>query len=198
MNKYLMTGAIALFVVLMAAVFLWRPLTMPFSGAVMKSSFVLQGAAGPVDSATLHGKVLAVVFAYARCPDACNPRIEKLVKAYQALGSRERGYVRLVLISADPERDTPAQIQAYADRFHPDILGLTGTPEQIKAVADGFTVTMEKGTTADGDYQLAISPLIHIVDAEGNFASILSENLPQEGIVRALQSRIPAQLPPGR
>lgn len=198
MKKLLMTGAIAVFVVLMAAVFLWRPLTLPFSGAVVKNAFVLQGAAGPVDSSALHGKVVAVVFAYARCPETCTLRMKKLVRAYEALNLGERGHVKLVLISADPERDTPAQIHEYATRLHPDIIGLTGTPEQIQAVADGFTAVLQKSETSNGDYQMAISPLIHIVDAEGNFVSVLNENLPEEGITRVLRARIPTKLPPGR
>lgn len=198
MKKFLMTGAIAVFVVLMAAVFLWRPLTLPFSGAVVKNAFVLQGANGPVDSASLHGKVVAVVFAYVRCPVACTQRMEKLVKAYESLSIGERGHVRLVVISADPERDTPQQIQEYASRLHPDMLGLTGTLEQVKAVADGFTAILQKNEIANGDYEVAISPLIHIVDAAGNFASVLNENLPVEGVARVLRSRIPTQLPPGR
>lgn len=198
MKDYLMTGAIAVFIVLMAAVFLWQPLTMPFSGVVVKNEFVLQGVAGPVDSDSLRGNVVAVVFAYARCPATCNQRIEKLVKAYELLSAGERSRVKILLISADPERDTPAQIHEYATRLHPEIIGLTGTPEQVKAVADGFTAVLQKGDTTDGDYQVSISPLIHVVDAEGNFASVLNEILPTEDVARVLRSRIPTQLPPGR
>lgn len=197
MKNLFMKGGFALFIVLMAAVFLWQPLTLPFSNAVVRNDFTLQSVAGPLNSTSLHGNVLAVSFAHADCPPACAERVSRLARAYEMLSARERGHVRMLLISADPERDTPARIQEYASRIHADIIGLSGKLEEVKLVADGFAALPQKSGTAAGSTIITSSAMIYIVDAEGKFASVLNENLPPEGIAQSLRSRVPPLLSPG-
>lgn len=190
--------AFAVLVLLMAVIFLWRPLTLPFSGAVVTNHFVLQTTDGPLDSSSLRGKVVAIVFAHADCQAPCVGYVGKLVKAYELLNAGERIFVRLLLISANPEKDTPARIKEFAARFHPDLIGATGKPEEIQRVADGFAAIIKNEVGKDGSQSVSASPMIHLVDAEGHFVSVLNEVLAPESIAQSLRSRIPTQLPPGR
>lgn len=196
MQNHLLKGAFAVLIVLMAAVFIWKPLSLPFSKSNINNDFVLQTVDGQLDSKSLRGKVLAAVFAYTDCPEACAAPLVKLAKAYALLNERERTSVQLVLISADPERDTPARIKEYAARFHPDIIAATGKPQEIQAVAEGFAAQIQKSSTTDGGQVINLNPFIYIVDAEGRFSSVLNENISPESVAQSLRSKIPPHLPP--
>lgn len=190
--------AFGILVLLLAVTFLWRPLTMPFSGAIVTNDFVLESADGMIDSKSLHGKVLAVVFAHADCHEACASHLSKLVKAYEVLNAGERIFVKLLVVTVTPEKDTPARMKEYAARLHPDVIGLSGKPEDVQKAADGFAVLINKGKTADGNEAIVVSPMIYVVDAEGRFSSVLNDKIATESIAQSLRSRIPTQLPPGR
>lgn len=198
MKNVLMTIFLAIFVVLMAAVFLWQPLTIPFSKASITNDFILQTSEGALDSKALRGKVLALFFGYSGCGEECGSRLAKLKKSYETLHPGDRSQVRVIVVSVDPERDTPARIGEYARSIHPDFVGATGRPEEIKAMADAFAVNYAKHTLADGSYIVQTSPMIYIVDAEGKFASVLNDNLSMEKTADAMRSRVPTPQLPGR
>ncbi|CAG0959556.1 hypothetical protein RHDC4_00610 [Rhodocyclaceae bacterium] len=198
MKNALMTIFLAIFVVLMAAVFLWQPLTIPFSKASITNDFVLQTTEGALDSKLLRGKVLALFFGYAGCGDECGTRLEKLKKSYEMLHPGDRAQVRIIIVTVDPERDTPARIGEYAHGIHRDFIGATGKPEDIKAMAEAFAVNYAKHTLADGSYIVQTSPMIYVVDAEGKFASVLNDNLPVDKTADALRSRVPTPQLPGK
>lgn len=198
MKNALMTIFLAIFVLLMAAVFLWQPLSMPFSKAKIAADFILQTSEGALDSKTLHGKVLALFFGYASCGDECGSRLEKLKKAYEMLHPGDRAQVRVIVVSVDPEKDTPARIGEYARGIQKDFIGATGKPEEIKTMADAFAVNYVKQSLADGSYIVQTSPMIYIVDAEGKFASVLNDNLSTEKVAEALRARVPTPQLPGK
>lgn len=186
-------------VFLLAAIFLWQPLTLPFSGTVSSNDFVLHTAAeGVLDSKSLRGKVMAVIFTHSDCQSGCDGYIGRLAKAYDLLNPGERSFVRLIMIAANPEKDTPAAMAEHARHYHADFIGLSGKPEDVQKVADGFAAMIKKGTTGDGRPVVSVSPMVYIVNAEGHFASVLNEQLAAEDIAKSLRARIPPQLPPGR
>ena len=190
--------AIAGLVVLMGAVFLWRPLTLPFSGAVVTNDFVLQTADGPLDSKALRGHVLAVVFAPVDCGRPCAERAGKLALAYGQLSEGERAGVRMILVSADPERDPPARIRDYAKGIHADMVGATGTPEQIQAVTDGFAAMIKRNPAGGDGPAVAVSQWIYLVGPDGRYSSVLNDNIAPDSVAQSLRSRIPPRPSLGR
>ena len=197
MSNLLMKVALAIFVVLLGAVFFWQPISATFSNASITNDFILQTTDGALDSKRLRGKVLAIVFGYAGCDAPCTNRLTKAVKAYEALNAQERGQVRMVLVSVDPEHDTPARIAEYARRIHPDMVGATGKPEEVKAVAEAFAANYQKFEMKDGGYAIEVSPLTYIVAPDGRFVSVLNEAIAVDKAAAALRARIPATaLPP--
>ena len=198
MYSLFIKGFIALFVVLLGAVFFWQPIKATFSGVSVTNDFVLQTADGALDTKSLRGKVLAIVFGYAHCDAPCSNHLAETARAYDTLNAGERSQVRMILVSVDPERDTPAGIKEYASRIHPEMIGATGKPEEIKAVADAFAADYQKYQPEGGGYAVAVRPLTYIVDAEGRFASVLNEPLPVDKTAAALRARLPAMLPPGK
>lgn len=84
-----------------------------------------------------------VYFGYTYCPDVCPFDASRNAEAVDLLA--ERGYdVQPVFISVDTERDTPEVMAEFTDYMHPDMLGLTGSPEQIKAAAQAYRVYYAK------------------------------------------------------
>ena len=81
--------------------------------------------------------ILAVFFGYTSCPDVCPLTLSHLSQAFREMGE-EGDRIQVVLITVDPARDTPQRLQEYLGSFHPSFLGLTGTEEEIRAVADRF------------------------------------------------------------
>ena len=198
MYSHIMKGAIALFIVLMGAVFFWQPLSAIFSTVTVVNEFLLQTADGVIDSKTLRGKVVALVFAHADCGAPCAGRLNKLTKAYEALNPGDRGYVKMIVVSVDPQRDTSARMAVYAKSIHPELIGATGKPEEITALAEAFAANVTRHTLGDGSQALEIAPLIHLVDADGHFTAVLGEGVPTEKMTAALRARVPTNLPPAR
>lgn len=181
-------------VVLMGAVFFWQPIKATFSGTTVVNDFVLESSDGALDTKAMRGKVLALTFGYARCGEPCAERLGRAARAYELLTSGERSRVAVILISVD-DRDTPAAIAAAAKKAHPDFIGASGKPEQIKAVADAFGVNYQKHELSDGTTTIGVSPMIFVVDADGKFASVISESTEPEKIAASLRAKLPAAMP---
>lgn len=181
-------------VVLMGAVFFWQPIKKTFSGATYTNDFVLESTDGVLDTKAMRGKVLAVTFGYAACGDACAERLGRAARAYGQLSSGERSRVAMVLVSVD-DRDTPAAIAAAAKKAHPEFIGARGKPEDIKAIADSFGVNYQKHQLSDGSTSISVSPMIFVIDADGKFASVISESSEPEKIAASLRAKLPAAMP---
>ncbi len=100
------------------------------------------------DADVITGPTL-MYFGYTFCPDVCPTDAARNAEAVELLA--ERGYsVRPVFVSIDPKRDTPEVIAEWTDFLHPDMLGLTGTPEQVKAAAQAYRVYYKEQPADDG------------------------------------------------
>lgn len=97
----------------------------------------------PRTLADFRGKVLVVFFGFTHCPDVCPTALYKFATVLKALGP-DADRVQVVLVTVDPERDTPAALAQYVTAFHPTFLGLTGDPEAIARTAREFRVIYEK------------------------------------------------------
>ena len=113
------------------------------------------------------GKVVAVFFGYTQCPDVCPTTLQEFVEVKQALGG-DGSKLQPVFISLDPERDTPQVLKAYLANFDESFVGLTGTPEELAAVAKDFKIFFKKvpGKT-EGTYTLDHSAGTYLFDTQG-------------------------------
>ena len=113
-------------------------------GAKIGAPFTLVNQDGqPTRWADFAGQYRLVYFGYSYCPDVCPVDLQRIMqgfsqfeKARPALAAK----VQPMLISVDPQRDTPQVLKNYVAAFHPRLIGLTGTPEQIAEVAKDFAV----------------------------------------------------------
>jgi protein SCO1/2 len=106
-------------------------------------------------------KVMLVFFGFTRCPDVCPITMARLAKIHHDGG--EPGDVRVVMITVDPDHDTPEIIGNYARAFHPDFVGLSGSNSQVAAAARSFFV----GYAEIGGGQFTHTEVVAVVDRAG-------------------------------
>lgn len=95
----------------------------------------------PFSSEQLRGQYSLLYFGFTFCPDICPNELVKMGQVIDLLDKdTSLPRVQPVLISVDPNRDTVAQMRAYIRDFHPRMIGLTGTPQQIKKATKSFRV----------------------------------------------------------
>ena len=105
----------------------------------MVANVELLAAGGePVELGDYQGQHLLVFFGYTNCPDICPLTMARLSSIFEALGEPED--LQVVMITVDPERDTPEVVDEYASNFHPDFEGLGGSPEALNAAAGRFYI----------------------------------------------------------
>jgi protein SCO1/2 len=119
----------------------------------------------------LHGKLSLIYFGFTYCPDICPTSLQKLSAVIQTLDKYQID-VTPVFITIDPSRDTPALLKEYLGHFHAKFIGLTGTEEQIREVADLFKVFYARAKDAaatKGNYMLDHSSFIYLMDKNGRY-----------------------------
>lgn len=194
MPNWILKITFAGFVVAMIAAYVWKPFSTATSGVTMTNDFVLTTADGALDTKQLRGKMLMVMFSYAGCPEECNARLQKAVAPYELLSAAEKQQVKMILITVDPERDTPERIRDFARKYHPELVGATGKTEEIDQVAGGFGARYTRIPIAQ-DYVIQHSPLTYIVTPEGRFVSVMDVTTPPEKAVVTLRNRLASAAP---
>jgi protein SCO1/2 len=141
----------------------------------------------PTTEQVLKGQWNAVFFGFTYCPDVCPGTLQALAAASDRLGPKAKD-LKIVMISVDPARDTPAQMKTYltADYLPKTTLGLTGTPAQTAAAAKAYRVYYKKA--GDGpDYSVDHSTAVYLVDPKGRFNRVIAYSLPPEEIARQIK-----------
>jgi protein SCO1/2 len=150
--------------------------------------FVLQSAAGPVDTRALRGKVLLVYFGYVNCPDICPASMAAGAAALNALTPEERARTRMIMISVDPERDTPAKLKEYVAYFHPAMIGVAGTATETAAIAKSFGVGfLRQPTRPDGGYAVDHSSQTFVIGPDGKLMELLPLGVDTGRVVAAVR-----------
>ncbi len=88
------------------------------------------------------GKVTLLFFGYTSCPDVCPTTLAELNQALQKIGNKADS-VQVLLVSVDPERDTPQRIQEYVTRFNPSFIGLSGPVDKLQKIWDDYGIFRE-------------------------------------------------------
>ncbi|NXD88907.1 SCO2 protein, partial [Halcyon senegalensis] len=140
--------------------------------ALGQGDFELVDQAGrPRRKSDFRGHWVLLYFGFTHCPDVCPEELEKMSRAVELLES-EPGLppVQPVFITVDPERDDAAAMARYLRDFHPRLLGLTGTPEAVRAAGGAYRVYASAGPKdSDGDYVVDHTVIIYLLSPDGLF-----------------------------
>jgi cytochrome oxidase Cu insertion factor (SCO1/SenC/PrrC family) len=122
------------------------------------------------------GKLMVVYFGYTACPDVCPTDLLSISQAIDALGAAGDA-VQPIFISVDPEGDT--HLAEYVAAFHPRLIGLTGTPQEIKKVALAYKAYYAKVYDGEGkDYVIDHTGVVYLIDRTGEYVGFVP---PQTG-----------------
>lgn len=134
-------------------------------------SFTLTDQNGKqVSDSQFRGKYMLVFFGFTSCPSICPVGMATITQAMEKLGDNANK-VQPIFITVDPETDTPARMKEFLANFYPSVIGLTGTPEQIKAVESAYKVYAAKSVNKDmpGGYNVDHSGFIYMMDKNGEY-----------------------------
>lgn len=123
----------------------------------------------PVTEKDFLGKPHLRFFGFTHCPDVCPTTLSWLSDLVEQAGTE----VPILLVSVDPERDTPAALADYVTSFGPNIIGLTGTTEQVDAVLKSWKAYSKRVPQEDGEYTMDHTASVYLVDANGAFRGTL-------------------------
>ena len=156
----------------------------PAIGFDLGGPFTLTAAGGGFDGRTVTeaswpGKLLLITFGYCFCPDVCPTRLQAAARAVELLGPQAAA-VQPLFITVDPERDTRQALEGYVAQFSPRLIGLTGTPEQIAAVARAFRVWYRKvpGATPES-YSVDHSAFTYLANDRGAVIKLFGHDAEQ-------------------
>lgn len=118
------------------------------------------------------GKYMLIFFGFTFCPDVCPSELQVMSAALDQLGP-QGDKIQPVFITIDPERDTPEAMKVYISNFHPRMVGLTGSADDIAKVAKTYRVYYAKAKQAEGaapgDYLMDHSTILYLMGPDGKF-----------------------------
>ena len=160
-------------------------------GAAMGGDFTLVDKTGKtVRWGDFAGKYRVVYFGYTWCPDICPTDVQRMAQGFKIFGRENPDKARQVqpiFITVDPQRDTPAKVGEFAAAFLPQLIGLTGTPEQVAAAKDAFKVYSTNGPVQpNGGYLVSHSNLTYLFDPQGKPLGTLPTDKGPEAVAAEL------------
>lgn len=156
--------------------------------ALIGGPFALTDQTGKkVTDQDFRGRYMLVFFGFTNCPDICPAGLQLISAALDKLGTKAAN-VTPIFVSVDPERDTPEKLGTYVKNFSDRIVGLTGTPEEIAAVARAYRVFYEK-TANEGkpsDYGMNHTSIIYLMGPDGTYVAHFTPMTSVEQMVEKL------------
>jgi protein SCO1/2 len=176
--------AIALAIALAAGIFVATRMQAP---AELKTAFVLPAtmplpefslvdqAGDAVAGDRFRGRWSLVFFGFTHCPDICPTTLQVLATVKSELAAAgEDPLLQIVLVSVDPERDTPELIGTYVDYFGDDNLGITGSLDELRKLTSGLGIYFEKQPGNGDDYAVDHSAAVLLINPDAEFHALFS------------------------
>jgi protein SCO1/2 len=135
------------------------------------------------------GKLMLIYFGYTYCPDVCPTELQAMGEAVDLLGEKQDAVVP-IFVTIDPERDTSEQLRLYAGSFHPRLVALTGTKEQVAAAARAYKVYFAKRPQEGGDYLMDHSSFVFLMGRDGKYLMHFGPGTTPEQMAAAIEKRL--------
>ncbi|XP_068257772.1 protein SCO2 homolog, mitochondrial [Nyctibius grandis] len=166
--------------------------------ALGQGEFTLRDQAGRRRrKADFRGRWVLLYFGFTHCPDVCPEELGKLSRAVARLeGEPGLPPVQPLFVTLDPERDDAPALARYLRDFHPRLLGLTGTPEEVAQAAAAYRVYARAGPKdEDGDYVVDHSVLIYLLGPDGLFLDCYGRARSDADIARSVRRHMSTYQP---
>ncbi len=131
---------------------------------------LLDQSGDAVTPVSFEGQWDLVFFGFTSCPDICPATLQKLAAARKSMAERGIDELpRIVLVSVDPEHDTPELMGQYVDYFGDGNVGVTGELDEVRKLAAALYVYFQKVELDDGSYTVDHSPAVLLIDPDGRY-----------------------------
>ena len=194
MPRHLIIASILLLVIGLAGLTLWQG---GRAGSIAGGQALI---GGPISLVNQHGervteKDLAggftlVYFGYTFCPDFCPMSLSTMTEALELMAPEQAERITPVFISVDPARDTVEQLADYAPHFHPRLIALTGTDEEIKAAAKAYRIYYNVPPNQDEDYAVDHSTFTYLMGPDGSYLTHFNHSATPEDIAERLRAEV--------
>ncbi|CCV07762.1 Electron transport protein SCO1/SenC [Mesorhizobium metallidurans STM 2683] len=145
-----------------------------YGGEPYGAAFTLVDQKGaPITEAAFRGRPSVVFFGFTRCPDVCPTTLFELAGWLKTMGDSGKD-LRAYFVTVDPERDTPEIMNTYVSNFSDRIVGISGDPDKVHAMAKAFGIYSKKVDTGDGDYTMDHTASVLLLNAKGEFAGTIA------------------------
>lgn len=156
---------------------------------------------GPIDlvstdgkrftDAEIGGKPFAVFFGFTHCPNVCPTTLSDLTLDLGELGPLG-DRLKVLFVTVDPERDTPAVLKAWLQTRYPRFLGLTGSREAIEAIRSAYKVfASRKADPDDPDgYAMAHTAFSYLLDANGHYVAHFTDTVDEQRVAASISTLI--------
>ena len=146
-----------------------------------------------VTEADFHGRYMLIYFGYSFCPDVCPTTLAVMAQALEKLGSKSQRIVP-ILVTIDPERDTPQVLADYMKAFGPTFVGLTGSVEAIKDAEKKFRVyavkkPLDPSKGSGGNYGVDHSSVLYLMGPDGKLVNFYDEAVSPDDLAKDLRQR---------
>jgi protein SCO1/2 len=139
----------------------------------------------PFTTQSLKGHPTLLFFGFTHCPDVCPTTLARLAQIVKAANVPD---LKVLLVSVDPERDTPALLERYVHAFNPDFTGVTGKPEEIDRFAKEFGVAIAKVDMGGGEYTVDHSAVVTLLNRQGQRVALFTPPYEVAPVAADLQS----------
>ena len=182
-------------VLIVVGAWTWNPVQSAEETPGVSSHISIGGAFTLIDhngktvtDANFRGRYMLVYFGYTFCPDVCPTALQTITDAMDLLGAKA-DKVQPVFISVDPERDTPKVLKSFMENFHPRMIGLTGSSEQVAAVAKIYRLYYAKASDED-DYLIDHQAFIYLMGPDGKIITYFPYGIAPDAIATKVRKHL--------
>lgn len=153
------------------------------------ASFTLTNETARFDNESLIGQWQLVFFGFTRCPDICPTTLQLLVDARNDLSATfDRSQLpEIILVSVDPQHDTPSRLAAYSEFFDPSVRGVVGSEDELARFSRNLGVLYQRIPLEDGDYTMDHTGAVIAINPQGEWAAVFSPPLRRSALVSDLE-----------
>ena len=164
----------------------------PLAGAAIGGEFTLTSEDNTkVSWSDFDGQYRTIYFGYAFCPDVCPTDVQRAMaglKLFEQSAPELAAKIQPLFVTIDPARDTPEVVGEFTDAFHPRLIGLTGSEEDVKAVADKFAVYFSRGEDSEaGGYLMDHTNITFLFAPDGQPLAMLPTDQGPEAVEAELE-----------
>jgi protein SCO1/2 len=151
---------------------------------------LINGKNQTVTEKDFRNQYLLISFGFSSCTYVCPTILSDWAKMFKELPEKKAKQLQAIMISLDPERDSPEHMDQFSKLFNPGFQGLSGSTKQIAHTAKNFRVTYHKVDIGD-DYQINHSSMSYLVDPQGKLIDYFGFGMPNQQLAEKIAAHIP-------